>query len=98
MKLGIITLSFVALMSVAGCTNTENNRLRSQVDALEARGHQQDAQIAELQKAKESGATTFDQAWDWVKTHSQQAWNSETSQDARARLQKCWDDIKASNK
>lgn len=101
MKLGLIALATVALLSTVGCTHNDNS-LKSQVDALEKKGRQQDEQINELQaqlaKAKESGSTTFDQAWDWVKTHSSEAWNSDTSQDARARLQKCWDDLKASGK
>ncbi len=98
MKLSLIALATVALLSVTGCANTENNRLRSQVDALEKRAHEQDAQIAQLRAAKESGATSFEQAWDWVKTHSTNAWNSESVTEARARLQKCWDDLKASEK
>lgn len=101
MKLGLIALSVVALLSVAGCAHNDG-ALKSQVDALEKKGRQQDEHINELQgqlaKAKESGATTFDSAWDWVKTNSSSAWNSDTSQDARARFQKCWDDLKASGK
>lgn len=98
MKLSLIALMTVTLLSVTGCGVTaENNRLRSQVDAQQQYIREQDYKIAELQKAKEAGASSFDQAWDWVKTHSFNAWNSETSLDARARAKKCWDDLKASS-
>ena len=101
MKLSLIALSVVALISVAGCTHNDNN-VRSQVDALEKRVHEQDAQIADLEvraKAlKDQSVTTSQSAWEWTSQHAQEAWNSDLSQDARARLQKCWDDLKTSKK
>lgn len=99
MKLSLIGLTVIGLLTVTGCASTSSNSLRSQVDELEKTARKQDEQINELQaklaQAKDSGVSTFDQAWDWVSTHSSQAWNSDTSKDARARLQHCWDDIKA---
>jgi hypothetical protein len=102
MKLSLISLTVVGLLTLSGCAHQESNTLRSQVDALEHQARNQDEQInalqSELARAKASGSDTFDQAWSWVKTHSESAWNSDTSVDARARLEKCWNDIKASSK
>lgn len=102
MKLGLISLTVIGLLALSGCANTQNNTLRSQVDAAERTARNQEEQInalqAQLAKAKESGSETFDQAWAWVKTNSESAWNSDTSVDARKRLEKCWNDIKASSK
>jgi len=100
MKLSLIALSVVALISVAGCAS--NQGMQSQVDALTKRAHEQDQQIADLEaraKAlKDQSVTTSQSAWEWTSQHAQEAWNSELSQDARARLQKCWDDLKTSKK
>jgi len=99
MKIGLIALATVAVLSVTGCGVTaENNRLRSQVDAQQQHIREQDYKLAELQKAKDAGASTFDQAWDWVKVHSAEAWNSDTSVDARERFRRCWIDLKTATK
>lgn len=102
MKLSLISLSVIGLIALSGCASTQTNTLRSQVDSLERQARNQDEQINALQsqlaKAKESGSDNFEQAWSWVKTHSESAWNSETSVEARARLEKCWNDLKASGK
>ena len=67
-----------------------------------ARAHDQDKQIADLEvraaKLKEQTTTTGGSAWDWTSQKAQDAWNSEFSQDARLRFQKCWTDLKTSNK
>jgi hypothetical protein len=100
MKLGLIALATVAVLSLAGCAS--NQGMQSQVDELTKRAHQQDAQIAHLEaraaKLKDQSVTTSQSAWEWTSQHAQEAWNSEMSQDARARLQKCWDDLKTSGK
>jgi outer membrane murein-binding lipoprotein Lpp len=100
MKLSLIALTFVASLSLMGCAADQG--MKAQVDQLQQRAHQQDAQIADLEaraKAlKEGTVTTSQTAWEWTSQHAQDAWNSDISQDARARFQKCWTDLKTSTK
>ena len=97
MKLGLIAVSLIVL---AGCAG--NQGLRSQVDTLQKQSHSQDEQIAnlkaELAKKEEASKSSLSTAWDWTSQHAQDAWNSQTSQEARARFQKCWDDLNTSQK
>jgi uncharacterized protein YlxW (UPF0749 family) len=83
-----------------GCAADQG--MKAQVDQLQQRAHQQDAQIADLEaraaKLKDQSVTTSQSAWEWTSQHAQEAWNSDISQDARARFQKCWNDLKTSTK
>ena len=96
MKLSLALIGLVACLSLAGCAG--NQGTQAQLDALQKRAHSQDEQIADLEaraaKLKEQTVTGSQSAWDWTSQHAQDAWNSQTSVEARARLQKCWDDIK----
>jgi hypothetical protein len=96
MKLSLALVGLVAVLSLAGCAG--NQGTQAQLDALTKRAHEQDAQIADLEaraaKLKEQSTTTAGTAWEWTSQHAQDAWNSQFSQETRARLQKCWDDIK----
>lgn len=100
MKLSLITVALVATLSLMGCAADQG--MRAQVDELQKRAHDQDKQIADLEvraaKLKEQTTTTGGSAWDWTSQKAQDAWNSEFSQDARLRFQKCWTDLKTSNK
>lgn len=100
MKLSLIAVALVASLSLMGCAADQG--MKAQVDQLQKRAHEQDAQIADLEiraaKLKEQTTTTAGTAWDWTSQKAQDAWNSEFSQDARLRFQKCWNDLKTSNK
>jgi len=100
MKLSLIAVAFVASLSLMGCAADPG--LKAQVVQLQQRAHDQDKQIADLEvraaKLKEQSTTTAGTAWDWTSQKAQDAWNSEFSQDARLRFQKCWNDLKTSNK
>jgi len=96
MKRSLALIGLIISLSLMGCAG--NQGTQAQLDALTKRAHEQDAQIADLEaraKAlKEQTVTTSQSAWEWTSQHAQEAWNSELSQDARARIQKCWDDLK----
>lgn len=100
MKLSLALVGLVAILSLAGCAG--NQGMQAQVDTLTKRAHEQDAQIADLEsraaKLKEQTATSAGTAWDWTSQHAQDAWNSQFSQETRARFQKCWDGLKTGNK
>jgi hypothetical protein len=100
MKLSLALIGLVATLSLVGCAG--NQGTQAQLDALTKRAHEQDAQIADLEaraaKLKEQTVTTSQSAWDWTSQKAQDAWNSQVSQEARARFQKCWDDLRTSNK
>ena len=96
MKLSLTLIALVATLSLVGCAG--NQGTQAQLDALQKRAHSQDEQIADLEaraKAlKEQTVTSSQSAWEWTSQHAQDAWNSQTSVETRARIQKCWDDIK----
>ena len=100
MKLSLIAVAFVASLSLMGCAADQG--MKAQVEQLQKRAHEQDQQIADLEvratKLKEQSSTTAGSAWDWTSQKAQEAWNSELSQDARLRFQKCWTDLKTSTK
>jgi hypothetical protein len=96
MKLSLISLAVVASLAM-GCAG--NQALRSQVDTLQQRSQEQDKQIqnlqAELAKSKkENDNCSLSGAWNWVTSHTQEAWDSPTSQEARARFNKMLEDLK----
>jgi outer membrane murein-binding lipoprotein Lpp len=87
----------IGVVMMSGCVGETNSTvLRSQVDALEAQAHQQDQRIEALKrKLSETSdqVSTFDQAYNWVYARSQDAWNAAPTQEARARIQSCWQDL-----
>lgn len=94
MKLSLALVGLVAVLSLAGCAGNQQG-LQAQVETLTKRAHEQDDQIAKL---KEQSSSTASTAWDWTSQHAQDAWNSQFSQETRARFQKCWDGLKTGNK
>lgn len=94
MRYGFIILIAAMTMGCAG-----NQVLRSQVDTLEQRSREQDKQIQSLkaelsQSKKENDNCSVAGAWNWITQHTQEAWDSQTSQEARARLKKMLEDLK----
>lgn len=100
MKPSLIAVALVASLSLMGCAADQG--MKAQVAQLQQQAHDQDQQIADLNaraaKLKEQTSTTAGTAWDWTSQKAQDAWNSELSQDARLRFQKCWTDLKTSTK
>lgn len=98
MKLSLISL--VCVVALTGCAG--NQGLQSQVDAMTAKAHAQDEQIAALKKdlavKEEAGKSALGSAWDWTVEHTQQAWESDTSKEARLRFRKCWNDLSNAQK
>ena len=97
MKIGLIAVAILtASLSLMGCAS--NQGMQAKVDALSDRAHQQDAQIADLEaraaKLKEQSTTAASSAWDWTSQHASDAWNSDTSKEARERFQRCWADLR----
>lgn len=81
-----VLIGMVSVVLLAGCAG--NQALQPKVDALEARTQEQDKQIAHL-KEELAAKGGEDKPWDWTNV-----WNSDTVQDLRLRLQKCWADLK----
>lgn len=100
MKRGLVALTLVASLSVMGCAADQG--MKAQVDSLQKRAHEQDAQIADLKtKAatlKDKTVTASETAWEWTVRQSKDAWNSDTSVEARTRFEKCWNDLRNSSK
>ena len=98
MKLSLISLVCVAALT--GCAG--NQGLEAKVADMQQRAHSQDEQIAALKKdlavKEEAGKSALGSAWDWTVTHTTEAWNSDTSQEARLRFRKCWNDLAESKK
>jgi hypothetical protein len=92
MKFGLIAATLLTSLFLTGCAG--NQGTQAQVDALQKRAHSQDEQIAKL---KAQSTTAAGSAWDWTSQKAQDAWNSQPSQETRARFQKCWDNLKNGN-
>ena len=90
-------ISLMAVVLLAGCAGN-SNAMQAKVDALEAKTHEQEKQIADLKKQEEPTTQALEEkakgAWDWTVSHSEAAWNSDTAVDARARLKACYEDLK----
>jgi hypothetical protein len=98
MIIGLVAITFVA----TGCATSNTANLQSQLDALEAKNAAQAGQIVALKKQVEPvGESTADKVkagWDWTVAETVAAWNSNASVETRARLEKCWGDLKTSSK
>jgi hypothetical protein len=87
--------SIIALVSLAGCSATVNSvPTHSSVNAVQEQDTSRmiDDLGATLWNADYSGMSR--EAWDWTLAHMETVWNLEMSKEARARLRKCWFDVK----
>lgn len=95
MKKYLLVISLVSLVS--GCAS-QNDAMQQKINALEAKSQAQEKQIADLKKQEEPTMQSVEDkakaAWDWTSNEAQAAWNSDTAVDARARLEKCYQDLK----
>jgi hypothetical protein len=98
-------ITVIGCSMLFGCTgSSQNAELHSQVDALQKREVQLNADIAHLQSQlqdqakevslKDQAIAAAQKAWNWTKSEAEAAWNSDLSTEARTRMEKCYYDLK----
>jgi outer membrane murein-binding lipoprotein Lpp len=93
-------IALVSLIALAGCANTATVSTHSTADV--ERQHVADLKQDTSKMIDDLAATLWNadysgmsrQAWDWTLAHMETVWNLEMSKEARARLRKCWFDVK----
>ena len=86
----------ISLVFVSGCAS-QNDSLQARYNALETKEQAQEKQLADLktqeQPMQDKVVNGAKDAYNWTADELTAAYNSDTSVEARARLQKCWDDL-----